>query len=278
MPGQAKITSMITAAFSMTTRLMPASVSTGISAFLNACIAITTNAGRPFSRASLMYSLRSTSSMLDRVRRSSDAAKYQPSATAGMIRLRQPPCPLVGSQSEPHREHQDHHQPKPEARHRQAEQRDGLADVVPRAVDPHRRDDAGGNADHERDQRRGQRELQRIRQALEIQRAHRHLVVERLAEFAGDDVLHEGRVLHRQRPIEAPFRAHQRQIGFLCAGLRHQRHRVTREPDHREDGQAQDEQGDNGIQRAPNDELCPSPCLHGLCELDVLPRIGSSRW
>ena len=99
MPGQAKITSMITAAFSITTRLMPANVSTGISAFLNACIAITANAGRPFSRASLMYSLRSTSSMLDRVSRSSDAAKYQPSATAGITRLRQPPCPLVGSHS-----------------------------------------------------------------------------------------------------------------------------------------------------------------------------------
>ncbi len=45
-----------------------------------------------------MYSLRITSSMLERVRRNSEAAKYQPSATAGMIRLRQPPWPLVGSQ------------------------------------------------------------------------------------------------------------------------------------------------------------------------------------
>src|ERR1700720_354920 len=36
--------------------------------------------------------------MLERVRRKSEAAKYQPSATAGMIRFRQPPCPLVGSQ------------------------------------------------------------------------------------------------------------------------------------------------------------------------------------
>ena len=45
-----------------------------------------------------MYSLRITSSMLDRVSRSSDAAKYQPSASAGMIRCRQSPCPLVGSQ------------------------------------------------------------------------------------------------------------------------------------------------------------------------------------
>src|SRR6266536_4499931 len=46
-----------------------------------------------------MYSLRSTSSMLERERRNSETEQYQPSATAGMIRLRQPPCPLVGSHS-----------------------------------------------------------------------------------------------------------------------------------------------------------------------------------
>src|SRR5215467_10562857 len=45
-----------------------------------------------------MYSLPITSSMLERVSRKSEAAKYQPSATAGMIRCCQPPWPLVGSQ------------------------------------------------------------------------------------------------------------------------------------------------------------------------------------
>src|SRR6516165_9068860 len=51
-----------------------------------------------FNRASLTYSLRSTSSMLERVSRNSEAAKYQPSANDGMIRCCQPPWPLVGSQ------------------------------------------------------------------------------------------------------------------------------------------------------------------------------------
>src|SRR5690242_16525638 len=36
--------------------------------------------------------------MLDLVSRNSEAAKYQPSATDGMIKCCQPPCPLVGSQ------------------------------------------------------------------------------------------------------------------------------------------------------------------------------------
>src|SRR5438128_2360171 len=98
MPGHAKITSMMTAALIMTTMLTPASVNTGISAFLNACIAITTISGSPLSRASFTYSLPRTSSMLERVNRSSDAAKYHPSATAGMTTLRQSPEPDVGSQ------------------------------------------------------------------------------------------------------------------------------------------------------------------------------------
>src|SRR6266704_7150526 len=98
MPGQAKMTSMMTAALTITTMLTPASVKTGISAFLNACMAMTTTPGSPFSRASLMYSLPSSSSMLERVSRSIDAAKYQPSATAGMTTCRQSPAPEVGSQ------------------------------------------------------------------------------------------------------------------------------------------------------------------------------------
>src|SRR5262252_3626649 len=85
-----------------------------------------------------MYSLPITSSMLERVSRKSEAAKYQPSATAGMIRCCQPPWPLVGSQP-----------------------------------------------------------------------SH---------------------------------------------GLGHHRHRIAGQPDHGEDGQAEDEQGDDGVQRSANDE------------------------
>ena len=45
-----------------------------------------------------MYSLSSTSSMLERVRRSIDAAKYHPSATDGISRCCQVPLPAAGSQ------------------------------------------------------------------------------------------------------------------------------------------------------------------------------------
>ena len=98
MPGQANTVSTTTATLTMMTRLMPASVSTGMRAFLNACLAITRVCGRPFSRASLTYSEPSTSSIEDRVRRMCEAAKYQPSAKAGMIRWSGVPAPDDGSQ------------------------------------------------------------------------------------------------------------------------------------------------------------------------------------
>src|SRR5437867_5018444 len=97
MPGHAKMTSMMTAALTITTMLTPARVNTGMSAFLDAGMAMTTKSGSPLSRASLMYSLPSTSSMLERVSLSIDAAKYQPSASAGMTTWRQSPEPEVGS-------------------------------------------------------------------------------------------------------------------------------------------------------------------------------------
>src|SRR6185369_14507916 len=88
---------MMTAALTITTMFTPASVNTGMSAFLNACMAMTTTSGSPLSRASLMYSLPRTSSMLERVSLSMDAAKYHPSARAGMTTWRQSPAPDVGS-------------------------------------------------------------------------------------------------------------------------------------------------------------------------------------
>src|SRR5207253_11500420 len=73
-------------------------VSTGMSAFLNACLAMTRDSGSPFIRASLTYSEPSTSSIEERVRRICEAAKYQPSAKAGMIRCSGVPEPEEGSQ------------------------------------------------------------------------------------------------------------------------------------------------------------------------------------
>src|SRR3954465_1557378 len=98
MPGQANTVSTTTATLIITTRLMPASVITGISAFLSACLPITSDSGSPFRRASLTYSEPSTSSMEERVSRMWAAAKYQPRAKAGIKTCQGVPEPDEGSQ------------------------------------------------------------------------------------------------------------------------------------------------------------------------------------
>src|SRR5262252_8323289 len=98
MPGQAKTVSTTTATLIISTRLIPASVNTGMSAFLKACLAMTSASGRPLSRASFTYSEPSTSSIEDRVSRMWAAAKYQPSAKAGMSTCSTEPDPDDGSQ------------------------------------------------------------------------------------------------------------------------------------------------------------------------------------
>src|SRR6185369_13637077 len=72
---------------------LPQSLVIAKHAFLNACLAMTRDCGRPFSRASLTYSDPRTSSIEERVRRICEAAKYQPSANAGMIRCSGVPEP-----------------------------------------------------------------------------------------------------------------------------------------------------------------------------------------
>src|SRR5436190_2190677 len=61
--------------------------------------------------------------------------------------------------AEPDREHQDHHQPEPEAGHRQPEQGDDLAGIVPDAVYLDGGDQPRRDADEERDQGGRQRQL-----------------------------------------------------------------------------------------------------------------------
>src|SRR3989442_731355 len=63
--------------------------------------------------------------------------------------------------SEPDGEHEDQDEPEPKARDREAEQSNPFGDVVPRAVDLHRRDDARRNTDEQRDERGGETGSQR---------------------------------------------------------------------------------------------------------------------
>src|SRR5262245_35068413 len=97
-PGQANTDSTTNATLTINTRLMPARVRTGMTAFLKACFAITKRSESPLMRASLMYSLPKTSSMADRARRMWAAVNTHPRENAGMTRCFQLPEPELGSQ------------------------------------------------------------------------------------------------------------------------------------------------------------------------------------
>ena len=91
-------------------------------------------------------------------------------------RGRQPP--------EVDREEEDQEEAHPERRQRQPEEREDLARAVPPLVDPHRRDDPGGDADQEREGHRRGGEQERVGQPGEVELEHRGPVVEGVAEVA----------------------------------------------------------------------------------------------
>src|SRR5262245_18103037 len=77
-----------------------------------------------------------------------------------------------------HRENEDQHKSEPESRDGQSQQRNDLAGLVPNAIDAHGREQPGWNAYKEGQASSSKSKLKRIGQALEIELAHGHAVVE----------------------------------------------------------------------------------------------------
>jgi len=91
MPGSVKTSSTTTVPPSRMPTCSPATVTIGISAFLSACLRISTRPVSPLAAAVRMYSERSTSSMQARVVRAMLAALAVPRHSAGssmMVRFR----------------------------------------------------------------------------------------------------------------------------------------------------------------------------------------------
>src|SRR5712692_7192554 len=245
MPGQAKTVSTTIATLIIRTRLIPASVSTGISAFLSACLAMTNASGSPLMRASFTYSEPRTSSMDERVSRMCAAAKYQPSANAGMSTCAAVPEPEEGEE---------------------------LARAVPPAVHPHRRDDARRDPDHEREEHRDRREQKGVGQARAVELEDVGPVVERLAEVAASEMGEEAPVLHPERLVEAELLPDRRQVVGARPGLGEEHGRVAGDAHEDEDRQREEEERDEGEAHALHDE---SP--HGVTARGAWPRSARRR-
>ena len=95
-PGQANTVSVTIAPAIISANSSTENVTTGRSAFLSACFQITIHSGSPLMRASLTYSLSSTSSMAERVSRMMGGVVAHPMATAGRTRLPRCPRPAAG--------------------------------------------------------------------------------------------------------------------------------------------------------------------------------------
>ena len=100
------------------------------------------------------------------------------------------------------REQEDQHDPEPEIRRRDAPQREQVGAVVPRRAFLHRRDDAGGNADQERDHDRHRPSWIVTGSFCAISSRTGTLMRKRLAEVAGQHALDPVKILHRDRTIE----------------------------------------------------------------------------
>ena len=178
---------------------------------------------------------------------------------ADIARRRQP--------AERHGEEEDQHDAEPEVRRRDAPQRQHVDGVVDPGVALDRRDDAGGDADQERDRHRHDGELERHRQLLQDQLHHRLLQPHRLAEVAGEHALDPVQVLDRDRLIEAvlaPDLLDHRRVALLA---RHDQRRIAgqellqREDDHRHEEQRRQKLHEPAADEGEHPHL--SPCGRG---------------
>ena len=121
--------------------------------------------------------------------------------------------------AELHREQQDQQQAPPEDRHRIAGERDAHHAVVEDRVAPHRRDDAGRQAEDEREQDRAERELDGRRKQRREFRDHRLMRDDRVAEIALQHAADVDAVLHEHRLVEAVLLAQLRMPDRIDAAL-----------------------------------------------------------
>ncbi len=166
--------------------------------------------------------------MPERVSRVMRAVVKSPRVIAGRIEVLEVAAPRGGQPVEPHREDQDQHDAEPEGRHGLAEQRHHRRDVVDRRVAPHRRDDAGGNGQAQRDEQPRAGQLEGGGQPLEHEVHGGLAVAQRLAEVAAHRALEEAQVLDRDRIVEAHRLAELRDVLGGRVGRQQERGRDRR--------------------------------------------------
>ncbi len=157
--------------------------------------------------------------------------------------------------AELHREQEDQHDAEPEVRRGQAPQRKDVRRIVPDGVFLHRRDDAGRDADQQRNDDRHRGELHGHRQLLQHEVEHLLLVAHQLAEVAGEHALDPEHVLHRDRLIEPILFADLLDHRGIAVLARHDHRGIARQQLlQREDQHRHEEQRRDQLQQALGEE------------------------
>ena len=121
-------------------------------------------------------------------------------------------------------------------------------------VAPQRRVDAQRDADDQREQRGGERQLERRRQPLLEQRGHRPALPQRQAEFALHGVADETAELHVRRLVEPELRAQPRAVLGRRVLPDHEADRVAGEVEQPERDERDHRHDGDGLQDAAEDE------------------------
>ncbi len=231
-------------------------------AFLKACLAIDQGLGQALQTRQLdvfaAHHLEHGGSRQPHVRGGEEPAERerghdQVRHRAG-ARGRQPP--------EVDGEEQDHHEADPEGGEREPEQREDLPDPVPPAVDAHGGEDAGGDADQERQGHGGRGEHERVGQPREVELEDGRAVVEGLAEVPPHERRDEVSVLDEERAVEAELLADLLEVRLARAGLDEEHRRVARHADEEEDGDREQHERDHRVAQPANDVFShlTTPC------------------
>src|SRR5262249_14055579 len=152
-------------------------------------------------------------------------------------------------------EEEDHDEPHPERRHREAEQREDLADAVPPLVDTDRGDDPSRDADDQRECHRRPGQQQRGRQARQVELEDVRAVVEGLPEVAADEMGDEARVLHPEWPIEAELLSNRGEVRGAGAGLGEEHGGISGDAHQKEDCYREEKERDERQPKPLDDEL-----------------------
>ena len=166
---------------------------------------------------------------------------------------------------EPHREDELQQDRDEEDRGRVHEDRADAEHRVGPAVAAVRRDQTERDADHERDDERVERQLERGRPVREQDLRDGAVVGDRRAEVTPQDAADVLEVLHDERPVVARCVDALLQLVGSEAAAERRRDRVAREP-HEEEDDRHDDEDRRDDEEEPDEDVAPHPAAFGRYE------------